>query len=68
MIETVELSTALNAVLSIVFLNKAHDKPTPTVWVCQNRKVYDKSLKKLRESSHIEIVQHGLAHVETDNE
>ena len=60
MIKTSPLGTCL----TIVFLNKTHEPPTPTVWVCANREAYDRGLDKLRAMKHIEIVGHGDTHVE----
>jgi len=58
------IEVSLNACWTIVFLNKSHENPTPTVWVCENRRVYDRSLEKLGGLKHIEIIQHGASHVE----
>jgi len=52
------------AVLTIVFLNKSHEGPTPTVWVCKDRDAYDRALGKLAKRPHVEVIQHGPAHVE----
>ena len=49
---------------TIVFLNKSVIDPTPTVWVCMDRDVYDRSLADLLEMKHIEIIQNGPSHVE----
>lgn len=58
------IDVSLNACLTIVFLNKRHQPPTPTVWVCTTRAVYDRSVESLGKLAHIEIVQSGLSHVE----
>jgi hypothetical protein len=47
---------------TITFLNKSFENPTPTVWVCGNKDLYETSLAKLRGQKHIEIVQNGPSH------
>ena len=49
----------LFGVMTIVFLNKTHHEPTPTVWVCPSKDAYDQNLAHLQTMSHIEIVQIG---------
>lgn len=53
-----------SACWTIVFLNRSFQNPTPTVWVCENKAVYDRSLMSLRSQKHIEIIQNGPSHVE----
>lgn len=60
------IDVSLSACWTIVFLNKSHQNPTPTVWVCENKRVYDRSLAKLRGLAHVEIVQSGPSHVEEE--
>lgn len=52
------------AVWSIVFLNRSHENPTPTVWVCRDQGAYARSLEKLKGMRHIDVIQSGAAHVE----
>jgi hypothetical protein len=56
----------LNACWTIVFLNMNHENPTPTVWVCENKRVYERSLVRLRAYQHIKIVQSGPSQVEEE--
>lgn len=58
------IETNLGACFTVVFLNKTHSAPTPTVWVCENQAAYLASLKYLRGLKHIEIVQEGPSHVQ----
>jgi hypothetical protein len=61
------IEVSMSACWTIVFLNKSHENPTPTVWVCESRGIYDRSLVKLKGLKHIEIIQHGPSHVEDDS-
>lgn len=56
--------SGFNSCWTIVFLNKSHDKPTPTVWVCVNKDAYDRALTKLAGRKWIEVVESGPSHVE----
>ena len=58
-----QLDTIMNSCLTIVFINKGHDNPTPIVWVCQSRKAFDASIEQLRANDNMEIIQSGLTHV-----
>lgn len=58
------IETSLGACFTVTFLNKTHENPTPTVWVCTNQASYNASLSHLRAMKHIEIVQHGPSHVQ----
>jgi len=55
-----------NACLTITFLNRSFENPTPTVWVCENKTTYDRALARLQILGHIEIVQNGASHVEME--
>lgn len=48
---------------TIVFLNKSHSVPTPTVWVCVDKEAMDRNLTKLKSQKWIEVVQSGPSHV-----
>ena len=48
---------------TIVFLNKSHEKPTPTVWVCVNKEAMDRHLARLKSQHWIEVVESGPSHV-----
>jgi hypothetical protein len=61
------IETELGSCLTIVFLNKSHESPTPTVWVCTNRAVYESSLRHLQGLKHVEVVQAGPSHVQEGN-
>lgn len=52
-----------NMVLTICFLNKSHDPPTPTIWVCTNQAAFDCGLTELKGMAHIQILQAGPSHV-----
>lgn len=56
--------SAFGSVLTVVFLNKSHNPPTPTVWVCADREAFDAAKAKLAAMSHIEVIQAGPSHVE----
>lgn len=54
----------LNTCLSICFINKSHENPTPVVWVCSNKESFDKAIKKLNGMTWIQILTSGATHVE----
>lgn len=58
------ITVSLGACFTITFLNKSHENPTPTVWVCTNEGSYLASHKHLTALKHIEIVQAGPSHVQ----
>lgn len=58
------IDVSLNACWTIVFLNKSFENPTPTVWVCTTKAVYDRSVASLQNLKHVEIIQNGPSHVE----
>lgn len=58
------IETYLGACFTVVFLNKTHQDPTPTVWVCTDQAAYLASLAHLRRLKHIEIVQEGPSHIQ----
>lgn len=49
---------------TIIFLNKSHTPPTPTVWVCVDKDAMNRSLTKFAGNKWIEVVQSGASHVE----
>lgn len=51
------------SVLTVTFLNKSFENPTPTTWVCANRDAYDRAVNKLANMPHIEIIEQGAVHV-----
>lgn len=55
-----------NRAFAIAYFNKSSEPPMPYIWVCENKNAYDKALKKLQELSWIEIIAHGLSHVEPE--
>jgi hypothetical protein len=61
-----EMKTVFDSCLTIVFVNKNHSPESPTVWVCRNQESYEKSLKKLNNIKHVEIIQSGFSHIAVD--
>jgi hypothetical protein len=59
------IEVTLNSCWTIVFLNKSHNKPTPTVWVCTNHDAWTRGIQMLEKMKHIEIIQQGASHVKS---
>lgn len=55
--------SGFNSCWTIVFLNKSHASPTPTVWVCVDKEAMVRNVAKLKSQKWIEVVQSGPAHV-----
>ena len=66
MSDTIQISQ-FNTVYTITLRNKTMQNG-PTVWVCQSRTAYDKALQDLTAMPHMEVIEHGAAHVVRDEE
>jgi hypothetical protein len=53
--------TNFNACYTIAFFNSGLNEHF--VWVCTNQDSFERSLKLLREISHVKILQAGASHV-----